>query len=100
MHLQQRVQNGACMEQRQACGNADTGTNALRAAHNQVHEQHDVAGEAPGSPSKQASGGTFGGLFGSGGSRGSGGSGGGASAWLPSWAGGAKKEEQKVALLL
>lgn len=50
-----------------------------------------------GSPSKQ--GGTRGGLFGSGGGdKGSGGEGG--SSWLPTWAGGAKKPEEKVVLLL
>ena len=60
--------------------------------------------EAPGSPSKQPpspskQGGAFGGLFGaSKGSGGSGGAGAGASAWLPSWAGGAKKPEEKVGI--
>ena len=50
-----------------------------------------------GSPSKQ--GGALGGLFGSGGDKGSGSqgaSGGGGSSWLPTWAGGAKKPEEKV----
>ncbi|KAL0031866.1 hypothetical protein WJX79_001617 [Trebouxia sp. C0005] len=69
--------------------------------HHRGQEQQHVQdrqqpGEAPGSPSKQGTGSSFGGLFGGGGSKGSGGSGGGASAWLPSWAGGAKKPEEKV----
>ena len=52
-----------------------------------------------GSPSKQQAG-TFGGLFGGGGEKGSGGQAGSgagaASSWLPTWAGGAKKAEEKV----
>ncbi|KAL0054954.1 hypothetical protein WJX82_005086 [Trebouxia sp. C0006] len=67
-----------------------------RGQEQQYVQDRQQPGEAPGSPSKQGTGSSFGGLFGGGGSKSSGGSGSGASAWLPSWAGGAKKPEKKV----